>query len=148
MNKKGFTLIELIAVVVIMAIIALIATPNIVNLVETSKKNDYINDAKIFISRAKAMEKQAKYQEKFTDGKICIGDLKNVSDFTSPYGKEYIKDSTNCSYVKIEITTGTSPTIQQKVASIYLHDGTGYSIGTPDAPITEIALDKDVVQKK
>ncbi|MGN0992587.1 MAG: type IV pilin protein, partial [Bacilli bacterium] len=30
MNKKGFTLIELIAVVVIMAIIALIATPNIV----------------------------------------------------------------------------------------------------------------------
>ena len=49
MNKKGFTLIELIAVVVIMAIIALIATPNIVNMMDRGKKEDYIAYAKEII---------------------------------------------------------------------------------------------------
>ena len=37
-NKKGFTLIELLAVISILAIIAVIATPNIVTLVDNSKK--------------------------------------------------------------------------------------------------------------
>ena len=35
--KKGFTLVELLAVIVILAVIALIATPMILNVIETSK---------------------------------------------------------------------------------------------------------------
>ena len=38
MKKKGFTLVELLAVIVILAIIALIATPIILNVIETAKK--------------------------------------------------------------------------------------------------------------
>lgn len=52
MNKKGFTLIELIAVVVIMSIIAIIATPNIINMIDKGKKDQYITNAKEFISKA------------------------------------------------------------------------------------------------
>ena len=33
MNKKGFTLVELLAVIVILAIIALIATPIVINII-------------------------------------------------------------------------------------------------------------------
>lgn len=52
MNEKAFTLVELIAVVVIMAIIMVIATPNIVNMLDKGKKEDYVADAKNFISKA------------------------------------------------------------------------------------------------
>ena len=38
MNKKGFTLVELLAVIVILAIIALIATPLILNVIDNAKK--------------------------------------------------------------------------------------------------------------
>jgi len=42
MNKKGFTLVELIAVIIIMAAIALFAFPSIINLIENNqiKKNE------------------------------------------------------------------------------------------------------------
>ncbi len=38
MNKKGFTLVELLAVIVILAIIALIATPIIIGVVNDARK--------------------------------------------------------------------------------------------------------------
>ena len=41
MKKKGFTLVELLAVIVILAIIALIATPLILNVIENSKKGAF-----------------------------------------------------------------------------------------------------------
>ena len=51
-NKKGFTLIELLAVISILAIIAVIATPNIVTLVDNSKKQEFVTDAISFTSKA------------------------------------------------------------------------------------------------
>ena len=53
MNKKGFTLIEVIAVVVILGIIMFIAVPNISSYILGSKKDTYINDAKRFVDGAK-----------------------------------------------------------------------------------------------
>lgn len=44
-NKKGFTLVELLAVIVILAIIALIATPIILNVIDSARKNAAINSA-------------------------------------------------------------------------------------------------------
>ena len=49
MNKKGFTLIELIAVMTILALIMLIAVPNTLNLMEKNKRDSFINDAKTAI---------------------------------------------------------------------------------------------------
>ena len=51
-NKKGFTLIELLAVISILAIIAVIAIPNIVTLVDNSKKQE-INAHKADYERQK-----------------------------------------------------------------------------------------------
>lgn len=53
MNKKGFTLIELLAVITIMAILMIIAIPNIVGIVDRSRKEMYVADAKELISIAK-----------------------------------------------------------------------------------------------
>lgn len=41
MNRKGFTLVELLAVIVILAIIALITTVVVINIVETVKIRKY-----------------------------------------------------------------------------------------------------------
>ena len=92
MNKKGFTLIELIAVVVIMAIIALIATPNIVNMMDKGKKEDYVADAKEIISKATYMYKLEKYDNKFDGDKIYLKDINGIDeDFKDPYGFSYDK---------------------------------------------------------
>lgn len=50
MGRKGFTLIELLGVIVILSIILLIAVPNISSVLSKSKKENYITDAKKFIS--------------------------------------------------------------------------------------------------
>ena len=38
-NKKGFTLVELLAVIVILAVLALVAMPNVTRLMNDSRKN-------------------------------------------------------------------------------------------------------------
>ncbi len=53
MNKKGFTLVELLAVIAIIALISLIAIPNIVGLSDGIKKDQMLDDAKKLISLAK-----------------------------------------------------------------------------------------------
>ena len=45
MNKKGFTLVELLAVLFILAIIALITIPVIMNVFQSSKENAFIDTA-------------------------------------------------------------------------------------------------------
>ena len=50
MNKKGFTLVELLAAIYILAVICLIAVPSVINLTNKNKKSTYVNDAKRFIS--------------------------------------------------------------------------------------------------
>lgn len=52
LNKRGFTLVELLAVFVILGIIMLIAIPNVMGLLDKNKKNTYIQNAKQMISLA------------------------------------------------------------------------------------------------
>ena len=44
MNKKGFTLVELLAVIAILAVIVIIAVPNIVRLFTESKKGTFVTE--------------------------------------------------------------------------------------------------------
>ena len=55
MNKKGFTLVELLAVIAILAILVIMAVPNVINL---------FNNAKVstFISQAESLYKSAEQQ--------------------------------------------------------------------------------------
>lgn len=50
-NKKGFTLIELLAVIVILAIIMVIAIPQILNVINNSRKTSWDNSVKL-VARA------------------------------------------------------------------------------------------------
>lgn len=50
MNRKAFTLVELLGVIVILSIIMIIAIPNITSVLEKTKMDNYIADAKKFVS--------------------------------------------------------------------------------------------------
>ena len=46
MNKKGFTLVELLAVIAILAILVIIALPNVLNMFNEAKKDTFLTEAK------------------------------------------------------------------------------------------------------
>ena len=105
MNKKGFTLVELLAVIVILAIIAIIATPLILNVIDNAKKGaaedsalGYIEGIEKYIvlneitkEKNFNFEKEKGYEiqdikdyievkgDKPTEGWVCIGDKKEVN---------------------------------------------------------------------
>lgn len=51
MNKKGFTLVELLGVITILSIIMLIAIPNITSVLDKNKRQNYLVDAKKLITQ-------------------------------------------------------------------------------------------------
>ena len=75
MNKKGFTLVELLAVIVILALIALIAYPNVTKIISGAKENTN----KIQMSALnQAMDTYiARHAAELGDSEIvCLSDLK------------------------------------------------------------------------
>ena len=50
MNRKAFTLIELLAVIIILAIVALIATPIILDVVEDARKSAGLSESNMIYS--------------------------------------------------------------------------------------------------
>ena len=76
MNKKGFTLVELIGVVVILGLIALVAFPALLNQIDSSKKQISDSQKEIIISAAKSYvdENKNDYADKSTF-EIPVNDL-------------------------------------------------------------------------
>lgn len=52
LSKKGFTLIELLAAMVILAAIMIIAVPNVMGILNNSRADTYVEDAKKLLSLA------------------------------------------------------------------------------------------------
>ena len=117
-NKKGFTLIELLAVISILAIIAVIATPNIVTLVDNSKKQEFVTDAISFTSKAVYKYKFEKYEDLFTVKDNCkIITLRNtgIEAKTDPDGNNYDVDNSI-----IKICEKENNGLKEKVTYIFL----------------------------
>lgn len=99
MNKRGFTLIELLVVISIIAIISIVAVPNISNIIESTKKERILDDAKKLISLAKA-EVRKNYDIRNSDSYIFkINDLNSSGEILGDFEGEYYDNS---SYVKYE----------------------------------------------
>ena len=92
MNKKGFTLVELLAVIVILAIIALIATPIVLNVINQAQEGA---DARSVEAYAKALETKY-YAEKVLGNNVT---LTSVSITTADYNGDAVtcedNDSSN-----------------------------------------------------
>ena len=57
-KKRGFTLVELLAVIVVLAVILVIAVPKIVNVIENSKLGTIISSAKVVLDAAEKKQSE------------------------------------------------------------------------------------------
>ncbi len=111
MNKKGFTLIELIATITILSIIMAVAIPNVLSVTRKNKNQTYINDARKLVTLAKyRFESDATIVR--PNGSTCViikmGSLdkselqKTPENGTYDFDNSYVKityDSVNLKYV-------------------------------------------------
>ena len=70
-NKKGFTLVELLAVIVILAIILVIAVPQVMSVIEDSKKATLKSTAKMIASTAEKTKVQNTVLQYMCSSEIC-----------------------------------------------------------------------------
>lgn len=95
LNIKGFTLVELLAAMVILGIIMAIAVPNVIGILNNSRANTYVEDAKRFISLAEYKFRAGNGISKPSNGKTTVVALSYVdnSEFeNAPNGNEYDKE--------------------------------------------------------
>ena len=52
-SRKGFTLVELLAVIAILAILVIIALPNVINMYNRAQKQTFLTEAKKYIVNQK-----------------------------------------------------------------------------------------------
>ncbi len=106
MNKKGFTLVELLAVIVLIAILSGIAVPNIMSSINNSKKNTFLLDAKRMVSKAEyLLSKDTVNRNKLKRGEVTniiynFNDLNNNGEFQTDADGGIFD---NTSFVKISI---------------------------------------------
>ncbi len=102
-NKKGFTLVELLAAIVILGILSVFAIPMITGMVENSRNKMYVDDALKLIARAEYQMKASSNTIDKPDSGDCIiismAYLQANEIVTAPNGGEYDKDQ---SYVVIK----------------------------------------------
>lgn len=109
MNKKGFTLVELLAVIVIMVIIALIATPIVLGVIDKAKRGAFEDSVKVSSRQIELYLFKNGLTKLPTDG-VSVKDLDIKSDFTSGKFIEengvatayFIKNKDYCAYGPID----------------------------------------------
>ena len=142
-NKKGFTLVELLAVIVVLAIVMGLAVVGITSVLDSTRKNAFATDAKSYIEGASALVRADEATvlmggtSEFTPQcnpttpqslPIPINKIKLDSGGKSPYGASY--DSSSF----VEVTSTYSNGTCTYSYAVYLTDRT-YQIGTSASPI-------------
>ena len=126
LNKKGFTLTELLATIAILAIVVTIATPAVIGVSNSIKENMYKSKVKLILQNAKLYGEDDETLAEISVKDLCDKDYINKDDNASD--SECIlnpKDNKSMGNCKINITRnngrvitswkywGDSPTIQE-----------------------------------
>lgn len=109
--KKGFTLIELIAVILILGFIALITVPKALDVIEDSKKESVVNSAKVYVKAVnEAIINERMNKNKIGDGTysimnnglLCIGIIQADSTCSGKTIDLGLKSNNfSCGYVRV-----------------------------------------------
>lgn len=88
MNKKGFTLVELLAVIAILAILVLVAVPNVLGMFNNAKKDTFATETKdmIRIAQQQYLANFGKYTKYAVEGSITDDEKIQTITCTSTTG--------------------------------------------------------------
>jgi len=171
-NKKGFTLVELLAVIVVLAIVMGLAAVAITNVLENTRKAAMVSDAKTFLNGAhdlvnsddlnvmlggtSAYSPSCDTNGSTTYIPLAALDLEKGGD--SPYGNDYLlgdsktvattytnikQSGKQASYVKVtSVVSGGSCTFTY---AIYLTDGMYNITDATNHSVAEASLSSDNV---
>lgn len=95
-NKRGFTLVELLATMVILGLIMVVAVPNVIGILTRNRSNTYVEDGKKFATLVEYQLRSGNNLiEKPSANNCVVVSLEYVdnSEFNDPpNGGEYLKD--------------------------------------------------------
>lgn len=74
-NKKGFTLVELLAVIVILGVLLMIAVPAVQNVIRNSRKKSFESAAKLALENVETMASAEKTSSTLAECYIPIGSI-------------------------------------------------------------------------
>ena len=103
MNKKGFTLVELLAVIAILAILVIIALPNVLRMFKNAKQNTFVTEVQNLVKSA---------EDKYLTSSMLNG---NNTCFDSKTNKLDMSGRDNINYL-IKLTN------KGKVTEVYVRD--------------------------
>ncbi len=119
-NKKGFTLVELLAVIAILAILVLIALPNILNLYRNARENTFVEEVQNIIRTA-----QQKYIEDSMNSKnvTCYDSKTNSLDIDAKSSLKYkVELSTEGKIISIQVMDNNYQIIKTNASDIKRDD--------------------------
>lgn len=135
-NKKGFTLVELLAVIVILAVLALVAMPNVTRLMENARKNSFTTEAEEFAKYAQTaytnvqLAGSLRNSEKISKIKVPGTTKGDFEYFCISYEKlktdQYVNKSNDAAYggiIELFIPTSTNSTVTSTITNIYMTNG-------------------------
>ena len=108
-EKKGFTLVELLAVITVLGILTMIAVPNVLSTINNNRKNAFLMDAKRMVSKASELIAKSKGDREMAKTELgktyTYADLNGKGEFTTDSdGQSY--DTAN-TYVKVTLVSNT-----------------------------------------
>lgn len=119
-NKKGFTLMELLAVIVILSVLILLAMPAVLRLMENARKNAFQTETESLVKIAQtAYTNEAANSSYNGKTKICY-----TLDYLTSAGYTEKKFETGAGSIQIDITDSTN--IEYKVwykSGAYAYNG-------------------------
>lgn len=137
-NRKGFTLVELLAALVILGVLSMIAVPAIFNMMNNSRNELYVESASLFISKAEyQMRSSSSEIEKPDPGNCIILSLKYLQDgsITPPNDGTFLE---NNSFVIVK--TNSDFKLEYAVVLVEEYDDTLKGVG--------FATSSDLVNEK
>ena len=127
-KKKGFTLVELLAVIVILAVLVLLAVPSVIKMMDNSKKNVFGVEANSIASSAKLA-----YAQDLLDGEMH-GDPVQIGAGTENEHTAYCYDKTDlANFVDKtfaeDAVVGVLVDPTDNTYKVFYFDGTYYAAG-------------------
>lgn len=119
MNKKGFTLVELLAVIVVLAFIMVLAAPSVISSMNSARQSSFMLYAEKMLNSA-----QSRYQ---------ADQLITLVDSTKCYPLTELSDSKSTQYIGyIQVENGTSQSATYKITMMDKNFVVGLAPSTGD----------------